>query len=92
MCFFLIFISGQNLASRKIQRPGWGVKDIGAQLWALKMIFEYILTVLILDFFLSLFLWNEVDCVTGACRASVMCSSLIGVLVTRDFQLPLLVG
>ena len=42
--------------------------------------------------FLSLLLWNDVDCVTGACRASVMCSSLIGVLVTRDFQLPLLVG
>ena len=46
----LFFISGQNLASRKIQRPGWGVKDIGAQLWALKMISGYILTVLILDF------------------------------------------
>ena len=46
-CFF---ISGQNLASREIQRPGWGGKDIGAQLWALKMISGCILTVLILDF------------------------------------------
>ena len=90
MFYFYIWA---NLASRKIQRPGWGVKDIGAQLWALKMISEYISTVLILDFFfLSLLLWNEVDCVTDACRASVMCSSLIGVLVTRDFQLPLLAG
>ena len=30
--------SGQNLASRENQRPGWGVKDFGAQLWALKVI------------------------------------------------------
>ena len=30
------------------------------------MISEYILTVLILNFFLSLLLWNGVDCVTGA--------------------------
>ena len=65
-CFFLVFMPGQNLASREIQRPGQGVKNIGAQLWALKMISGYILTVLILDFFLSLLLWNDVDCVTGA--------------------------
>ena len=30
--------SGQILASREIQRPGWGAKDFGAQLWALKII------------------------------------------------------
>ena len=28
---------GQNLASRENQRPDWGAKDFGAQLWALKM-------------------------------------------------------
>ena len=34
--------SGKILASREIQRPGWGAKDFGAQLWALKMTSERI--------------------------------------------------
>ena len=52
--FFPCFYTWANLASRENQRPGWGVKDIGAQLWALKMISGYILTILILDFAFAL--------------------------------------
>ena len=37
--------SGQYLASRENQRPGWGVKDFGAQLWALKTIYGRIFLV-----------------------------------------------
>ena len=63
--FSFLYLGKTWLAERFNAQAG-ALKISAPSSACLKMISGYILTVLILDFFLSLLLWNDVDCVTGA--------------------------